>query len=128
MTLGALECAARAGVFKRLLIPAAGNDIVHGIFYLLLVAGSQANGGGGYDKTAVLIRAVAIRELHSLIVKLAGSSVGRNIFAVYEHILHLAAVSSCVHEHRAAKAERGSRRSGRERCFHRPGLSRTACR
>lgn len=32
MTLGALECAARAGIFKRLLIPAAGNDIVHGIF------------------------------------------------------------------------------------------------
>ena len=130
MTLGALECAARAGIFKRLLIPAAGNDIVHGIFYLLRVAGNQANGGGGYDKTAVLICAVAIRELHSLIVKLAGSSVGRNIFAVYEHILHLAAVSSCVHEHRAADGSGYAigKLETRERIFERKGAKLSEAR
>lgn len=73
---------------------------------------------------------MAIRELHSLIVKLAGSSVGRNIFAVYEHILHLAAVSSCVHEHRAADGSGYAigKLETRERIFERKGAKLSEAR
>ena len=73
---------------------------------------------------------MAIRELHSLVVKLAGSSVRRNIFAVYEHILHLAAVSSCVHEHRAADGSGYAigKLETRKRVFERKGAKLSEAR
>ena len=102
ISLGALESAACAGVFKRLFILTALNKIVHFGPDLIAVALLKSERERNYNKIGVRINAVTVAEAKFITRERAERAVGQNMLAFHKHIAHLTAVRARVHIRRAA--------------------------
>ena len=102
VALGPLECTACAGIFERLFILPALHQRIHTIFYLFTLAFCQLHFYGCYAKVTLRKKAVSVGKLHFFKRNFLYIAFLGDISAGYDHVLHLAAVSSRIHKNSTA--------------------------